>query len=183
MQVVHFVLRKELKFPLLTDEGPMTVRMMAPSEQQASGARRRAEDAGAFLLEVGTEEIPARLAPRAAKELLQIVQKQFDEWGLEVSGARSDCTPRRIVVGFDAVPAFQESREEVVKGPPTRIAYDQDGNLTRAGQAFHAKTEEGDEVYRETIDNGEYLMVRRHRVSFSSRVSPSKCGSRTWTRH
>jgi len=154
-------LRKDLNYPLLTEEGPMTVRMMAPSEQEAPTQRRRVEDSGEFLLELGTEEIPARLAPKAAKELLQIIQKQFDEWGLEVSGGCSDCTPRRIAVGFEKVPAFQESRDEVVKGPPTRIAYDADGNLTRAGQAFHDKVKEGDEVYRETLDNGEYLMVRR----------------------
>jgi len=155
--------REALNFPLSVDEGPQTVRMFAPSIASEDGGHRRLGDEGAFLLELGTEEIPARLAPGAAKELKEILSAQFAIWGIEAMGAHSDCTPRRLVVGYDSLPIHQPSVDEVVKGPPTRIAYDDEGNLTRAGQAFHDKLEEGDELIREETDKGEYLMVRRRR--------------------
>ena len=117
--------------------------------------------AGPFLLELGTEEIPARLAPKAVQGLLSKLTQQLAAWGLEgASGPHADSTPRRLAIGFDSVPLRQPDRVEEIKGPPKRIAF-KDGERTRAGDAFYNRLLEGDEVYEHETPKGTYLMARR----------------------
>lgn len=151
-------LRKELDYPLM--QSGTTLRDMHALDVPLSVTEPDG-DAAAFLLELGTEEIPARMAHKAAKGLLSALQKELQDWGLTATGPHADCTPRRLAIGFDSMPLRQADREEVVKGPPTRIALDGDGNPTRAGEAFYKKLEDGDEVFKEGSGKGEYLMIRR----------------------
>lgn len=155
--------REQLGFPLA---GSLSNESSAPlvADTAAADVSMSSSNAeiGSFLLEIGAEEIPARLAPGAAKQLLELLQTQFSAWGLShVQGAQWDCTPRRLVVSFDEVSLRQADREEVIKGPPTRIALDADGNRTRAGEAFYAKVMDGDEVSTESSKKGDYLVIRR----------------------
>jgi len=151
--------RKEAGFPLTAKAQTRKVDAVVGDEAAAAPVG----ESGAFLLEIGTEEIPARMAQKAARSLLSAVQKHLAGWGLEgVTGARCDSTPRRLVVGLDSVPLSQPDIVETNKGPPTRIAFDADGNKTRAGEAFYKKLQPGDEVYKEDGPKGEYLMVRRN---------------------
>ena len=149
--------RQSLGFPLLatarTDAMPVVDVQPVPEPKAATAP---------LLLEIGTEEIPARLAPNAAKGLFELVQAQLAEWGLEgVAGPHADSTPRRLAIGFDSVPTRQADRTEVLKGPPVKVAYDAAGALTKAGQAFHDRLLPGDELYREDTGKGEYVMARR----------------------
>ncbi len=147
-------LREELGHPLI--KAPA----IRPSVEVAS-VEAKTEGSGPFLFELGTEEIPARMAKRAADSLLKAIGDRLEEWGVAGTGGVAHCTPRRLVVAFDDVPLAQPDREETSKGPPTRIAFDADGNKTRAGEAFYAKLVDGDEVYKEGSPKGEYLMVKR----------------------
>ena len=155
-------LRESMGFPL-TRSAPVVVPEAPAAPAPAASAQPAAADvSGPFLLEIGTEEIPARLAPKGAEDLLARVTALLAELGLEgVTGGRADCTPRRLVVAFDRVPLRQPDREELIKGPPTRVAFDAAGTLTKAGEAFRAKLLPGDEEFTEETPKGAYLMVRR----------------------
>ena len=156
-------LRNELEHPLMRHAATLAEvpAVSALELGEAAPVTATGEGSGAFLLELGTEEIPARMAKKAATDLQKAIEKQLADWGVSYSGVRSDCTPRRLVVGIDALALRQEDRVETSKGPPTRIAFDAEGNKSRAGEAFYKKLLPGDEVYKEDGPKGEYLMVRR----------------------
>jgi len=115
-----------------------------------------------FILEIGTEEMPARFVPRLAAELEQIVVRLLDEAMVGNRGVRTYATPRRITAHVADMADTQRRQEETVTGPPARIAFDAQGNLTKAGQGF-ARTQGVDEssIFRLETDKGEYLAVTK----------------------
>lgn len=156
-------LREKMGFPLtaraLPEPPPSEPTVTLPSLPAVSlddGAAR-----GAFLLEIGVEEIPARLAPGAARQLHDLVLADLNAAGLAPTGVFVDATPRRLVVAIDSLGLAEADREEIVKGPPAHVAYGPDGAPTRAGEAFLAKLDAGSTVYRELIGKVEYVMAKR----------------------
>ena len=115
-----------------------------------------------FILEIGTEEMPARFVPKLAEELKTAFAAQLDEAMLENGGVATYATPRRITAHVAGLADAQRKEEETVTGPPVRIAYDGDGNLTKAGAGF-AKTQgvAEDALFTLTTDKGEYLAARK----------------------
>ncbi len=115
-----------------------------------------------FILEIGTEEMPARFVPKLAAELKEAFVRLLDEAMIECTAVRTFATPRRITAHVVGIADMQRQQEETVTGPPTRIAYDADGNLTKAGQGF-AKTQGVDEaaLFKLETDKGEYLAATK----------------------
>ncbi len=70
-----------------------------------------------FLLELLSEEIPARMQARAADELKRLVLEGFEEAGLAFSSAQAFATPRRLTLVVDGLPLRQPDRKEERKGP------------------------------------------------------------------
>lgn len=93
-----------------------------------------------FLFEIGCEEIPAWMIPGASRELKVLLEKYLgaerilDGASLEVFGA-----PRRLAAACAALRLKQEDVEREVIGPPRSVAFDSDGNPTRAAESFAAK--------------------------------------------
>ena len=93
-----------------------------------------------LLLEVGTEEIPARLVPGAMRDLENGVRSALRELDLECGGQISvDATPRRLALVAEGLPERQRDRTETLTGPSKQIAFDPDGNPTRAAVGFARK--------------------------------------------
>jgi len=115
-----------------------------------------------FILEIGTEEMPARFVPKLAAELKDMFAKLLDEAMVENGGVETYATPRRITAHVNGLAESQRQEEETVTGPPTRIAYDEDGNLTKAGQGF-AKTQgvSEDALFKMDTGKGEYLAAKK----------------------
>lgn len=115
-----------------------------------------------FVFEIGTEEIPARFLENLSAALCGKLEAALDEAGVERGEVKSWATPRRLVVAASGVAAEQAVSEEVVPGPPARIAFDADGNPTKAALGF-AKTQGVDlaDAFRLETDKGEYLAVRK----------------------
>ena len=89
-----------------------------------------------FLLEIGTEEIPARMIDAASVELRERVLKLLQAERLEPSSAIGYfSTPRRLAVYAPGVPAAQADVEEKLQGPSCKVAY-KDGKPTPAAEAF-----------------------------------------------
>ena len=70
-----------------------------------------------LLLELLSEEVPARLQSRATADLKRLITKRLDEAGLGFERARAFATPRRLAVVVDGVPATQPERTVERKGP------------------------------------------------------------------
>src|SRR6266545_3815460 len=70
-----------------------------------------------LLLELFSEEIPARMQARAAEDLKTIVTGKLVDSGLVYDGARAFATPRRLALTVQGVPARQPDLREEKKGP------------------------------------------------------------------
>ncbi len=112
----------------------------------------------AFLLEIGLEEIPARMIAAAQKELAERVEKMLARENLlRAHAVQSYSTPRRLAVLVEGVLAHQPDTQEELVGPSLKVAY-KDGAPTPAAIAFAKKA--GVEVSAlRTITNakGEYI--------------------------
>ncbi|BBD07622.1 glycine--tRNA ligase subunit beta [Desulfovibrio ferrophilus] len=115
-----------------------------------------------FILEIGTEELPARFFPRLSDDLGKAVEKGLSEALIEYGTVETFTTPRRVVVMVDDVAQTQRSEEELVSGPPRRIAYGEDGQPTKAALGF-AKTQNVDiaDCFIQETGKGEYLAVKK----------------------
>ena len=92
-----------------------------------------------FLLEIGCEEIPARMIDAASRELRERVNTLLQRERLEPAGSISHLdTPRRLAVLASGIPASQPDLTEQVTGPSAQIAY-KDGQPTAAAHAFAKK--------------------------------------------
>ncbi len=70
-----------------------------------------------LLLEILSEEIPARMQARAAEDLKRLVTGGLEEAGLEFSSARAFATPRRLALVVDGLPAKTPDISEERRGP------------------------------------------------------------------
>lgn len=89
-----------------------------------------------FLLEIGTEEIPARFMPPALAELEASVEELFSRERLQAGSVKAYGTPRRLVLYVEDLDEIQADLEEEIKGPPLKAAFDQEGKPTKAAQGF-----------------------------------------------
>ena len=111
-----------------------------------------------FLLEIGCEEIPARMIDAASLELRQRMSALLQREHLEPAGAISHLdTPRRLAVLASGIPASQPDITERVNGPSAQVAY-KDGQPTPAAHAFAKKVGvEVSKLEKVSTPKGEYL--------------------------
>lgn len=90
-----------------------------------------------FLLEVGTEEIPARMIPAARRDLERRFLDALRDAALD-EGARVavEATPRRLALFAKNLPARQRDRTETLRGPKRAVAFDAAGRPTPAALGF-----------------------------------------------
>src|SRR5215510_12093280 len=92
-----------------------------------------------FLLEIGCEEIPARMLPDATQELGRKILELLKNNRLQPSGDMvCDETPRRLTVIAHSLPFTQPDTQEQLTGPAVKVAF-KDGQPTAAAQAFARK--------------------------------------------
>ena len=70
-----------------------------------------------LLLELFSEEVPARMQRRAAEDLRRLVTDALVEAGLVYEGAKAFATPRRLALTVHGLPARSPDRREEKKGP------------------------------------------------------------------
>src|ERR1700731_660568 len=70
-----------------------------------------------LLLELFSEEIPARMQAKAADDLKKLVTDRLVDAGLVYEGAKAFATPRRLALAGQGVPARQPDQKEEKKGP------------------------------------------------------------------
>ena len=88
------------------------------------------------LLEIGTEEIPSRFIPDALTSLKAGAEQSLKASRLEFRDVKAYATPRRLVLMISNVSDAQSELVEMLKGPPLKTSYDENGEPTRAAIGF-----------------------------------------------
>ncbi len=114
-----------------------------------------------FLFEIGVEEIPAGFIDKAMKKLESWFREQLKQHKLAYETMHLYSTPRRFAILIGQLQSMQE--DEVLEriGPAERIAFDAEGNLSKAGQGFlrgAGATE--DDIYIKETDKGRYIGIK-----------------------
>jgi glycyl-tRNA synthetase beta chain len=112
-----------------------------------------------FLLEIGLEEIPARMIAGAEAELGKRVQELLTRERLLDDGAtaKTYSTPRRLAVLVEGVRGAQADLEEKLTGPSWSVAF-KDGSATKAAEAFAKKAGVGVSALEKVATaKGEYV--------------------------
>ncbi|MGA9526890.1 MAG: glycine--tRNA ligase subunit beta [Terriglobales bacterium] len=111
-----------------------------------------------FLLELGCEEIPARMIEGASRELSERVGALLGRERLTPNGTLTGLnTPRRLAVIASGIPAAQPDVTEQVTGPSAQIAF-KDGQPTPAAHAFAKKVGvDVSQLEKVATPKGEYL--------------------------
>ena len=113
-----------------------------------------------YLFEIGTEEMPAHVVERSAKQLAQRTEKFLKEKGLNFKCTKTFSTPRRLTVLVEDLAEKQEDIDEIKKGPAKKIALDQDKNWTKAAQGFaRGQGMTTDDIYFDKLKGTEYAYV------------------------
>lgn len=89
-----------------------------------------------LLFEIGTEEMPAKFLPGAIKDLERIAKEKLAEALISFDNVNVYATPRRLSLLVWDIPAVQEAKTVENKGPSTKIAYNEDGSLSKAALGF-----------------------------------------------
>jgi len=147
--------RQQLEYPWLKEEQEAGIKKQkAPTSDIQSPTF--------FVMEIGTEELPAGDLDDALTQLREIAPARLAEARLDYDSLRVLGTPRRLVVLVDGLAPRQRPIEEVVKGPPVRVAFDAEGQPTRAAEGFARKQGVSvDALEVQEIDGGEYMVATR----------------------
>jgi glycyl-tRNA synthetase beta chain len=113
-----------------------------------------------FLLEIGCEEIPARMIDAASRELRERVGALLSRERLTAGEIAHFDTPRRLAVMAGGLPAAQADVTEQVTGPSVNVAY-KNGEPTPAAHAFAKKAGiDVSQLEKITTAKGEYLAAK-----------------------
>ena len=160
--------REALGFPWLEKQTAADDKMEKHDPQLSLPADQKADSPADFLLEIGTEELPAADLENALQQLEQLVPAMLADIRLEHGEVKVFGTPRRLVVWIESLAPTQADLTQKVKGPPADRAFDKDGAPTPAAIGFaRGKGIDVKDLKKEEIDGGVYLMAEIHQTGKS----------------
>ena len=117
-----------------------------------------------FLFELGVEEMPSAPLNNAVKQIETLMVKGLDESGLAHGAVRVLSSPRRLAALVQDVTESTEEIQSVMRGPSAKIAFDADGNPTKAAEGFARRygLTAADLVLREDADGAEYVFAEQN---------------------
>ena len=144
--------RAELGHPLLVDGSEPAARPAAQLPLAKAPAT--------FLLEIGTEELPAADVDSAIAQLQLLLPQLLLAERLAHGAIVVNGTPRRLAVSIAGLPALQPDAETVARGPAVSNAFDAAGQPTPAAQGFaRGKGVAVGALQRRSMDGGEYVVA------------------------
>ena len=113
-----------------------------------------------FLLEIGCEEIPARMIDAASQELRERLSALLARERLSAGEITSFDTPRRLALMVPGIAAAQDDVVEQLTGPSVKVAY-KEGKPTAAAHAFAKKAAiDVSQLERVSAPKGEYIAAK-----------------------
>lgn len=114
-----------------------------------------------FLLEIGTEEIPAGYLNDATKFISDSFQTFLTQSRLSAVQVTATFTPRRLVLLACGLEIIQADLTQVKLGPNVKIAYQADGSLAPAAQGFlRSSKAEADAIFVQSTEKGDFIAVQ-----------------------
>jgi glycyl-tRNA synthetase beta chain len=115
-----------------------------------------------FLLEIGTEEIPSRFINPALEKMKELFASLLASGRVSFQGdMKVFGTPRRLVLYVPDMDERQADVSKEVTGPPRKVAFDAEGNPTKAALVFAEKNGIPVSVLTfKTTEKGEYVVAR-----------------------
>lgn len=129
--------RRALGYPLAARTSAHLVPTGAPSSSIPESPATPPSEPATLVLEVGTEELPARDLELALEQLDSLVPERLAQARLGYADLQVLGTPRRLAICITGLEAHQQDTVREVKGPPASTAFAGDGtpNQTAAGFA------------------------------------------------
>jgi glycyl-tRNA synthetase beta chain len=130
-----------------------------------------------FLLEIGTEEIPARFMKPALAQLREAAAAELAALRLAHGRVEVLGTPRRLAVLVSGLEAVQDDLLEKKKGPARKAAFGEDGEPTSAAAGFaRGQGVSVAELVTEAVDGVEYVFALKKITGRpASEVLPAAC--------
>ena len=151
--------REQLGFPLMKMASTWSAAPQQPAPPSPAPATAPAD----VLIEIGVEEMPAQDAASALRQMTEATPHLFQSLRLDYASLHVQATPRRIALFARQVAPRQRDREVVAKGPPAKIAYDAEGQPTRAAIGFaRSKGIDPADLQVQALDGGSYVTARLH---------------------
>jgi len=164
--------RQRLEYPWLDESGERQRRGNTLAESLPAGKGESARQPTSasypsspspFLLEIGTEELPARDLDSALGQLRARLPQLLTDLRLDHGDIRCMGTPRRLVVSIDDLALQQSDLEQLVKGPAADRAFDVEGQPTRAAEGFaRSKGVAVEDLEIRELDGGRYSVAVVH---------------------
>ncbi|WP_019119921.1 glycine--tRNA ligase subunit beta [Brevibacillus massiliensis] len=118
-----------------------------------------------LLLEIGTEEMPARFVAGAVQQLTEKTEKWLQAQRISYDRVKAYDSPRRLAVLVSGVSEKQADQSEEAKGPSRKIAVDEAGNWTKAALGFaRSNGVEPDQLFFKEVNGTEYVYARKNEV-------------------
>ncbi|MBT9139682.1 MAG: Glycine--tRNA ligase beta subunit [Dehalococcoidia bacterium] len=118
-----------------------------------------------FLLEIGTEEIPARFIGPALTQLEKNARIALEEARLTGGKIGTYGTPRRLVLLVEGLFERQEELNELKKGPARKAAFDASGSPTKAALGFaRSQGVTVEKLIVQTVEGVEYVFAARQQT-------------------
>lgn len=132
-----------------------------------------------FLLEIGSEQLPATFVPIGCQNLKQALEKCLKEQDLSYESLAFYGTPRRLAIIVKDLAHGTEEVTQKRKGPPTSLAYDDKGQVTAQGMGFFKsvgidnppsldKLKNHEFLYLQEINGSDYIMADITKKSVST---------------
>lgn len=145
--------RQQLEFPWLVKQDNASL----PQPAEVLSPMGETED---FLLEIGTEELPAADLRSAIDQLDGLAQQLLSNARLAYQSYSVSGTPRRLVLQVKNLQTAQTDRVSEVKGPPAERAFDAAGIPTKAAEGFaKGKGIPVDQLQVKQVDGGSYAVA------------------------
>lgn len=130
----YLVSREQQGYPLMRTVKPKVALQVPelPATLQKADPEKRAE----FLLEVGSEELPATFVPIGMRNLEKSVRQLLDKEKIQYGEISVYGTPRRLAVAVADLALGRAAEVTEKKGPSLAQAYDAAGAITKTGEGF-----------------------------------------------
>ncbi|MBA6255186.1 MULTISPECIES: glycine--tRNA ligase subunit beta [unclassified Colwellia] len=114
-----------------------------------------------LLIELGTEELPPKSLKNLAVTFYQQIKDQLDSADLAYEEIKWFATPRRLAVKVSKLVEKQADKEIEKRGPAVDVAFDAEGNASKAAQGWaRSNGISVEEAQRLKTDKGEWLLHR-----------------------
>lgn len=123
--------REKMQFPLLRNQNKKE-NIQIPDFPQTNDPEEKRD----FLLEIGSEELPATFVPIGIQQLESKMRKLLQEHELEFEKIEMFGTPRRLAILINGLSGGTLAKRIEKKGPPVAAAFQPNGELSTVGEGF-----------------------------------------------